>query len=248
MAATTPSRGLRALTAVAAAALGLGLLPSAPASAAPGTCAQVVMLAARGSGQAAGAGAQLEGTFRALQQARPDLTMELRPIRYPAVGAEVALLDPEAFVASITEGVRAMRRAAAAVAEACPGTQVVLAGFSQGAMVTHQAVLDRATVRRASAILLLADGFRTRRDRVEYLPGGPERSRGVVTANANDAAPGPITVTGGRALGVCLAGDVVCDWTANADLGAGLRLHGTGYLLPAVQAQAAAGIATRLAP
>lgn len=248
MAVRTPRRTPRALIAVAVAALGLGLVPPPPASAAPGTCAQVVMLGARGSGQAAGAGAQLEGTFRALQQARPDLTMELRPIPYPAVGAEVALLDPDAFVASITRGVRAMRQAAKAVADACPATQVVLAGFSQGAMVTHEAILDRATVRRATAILLLADGFRTRRDRVAYLPGGPERSRGVVTANARDAAPGPVPVTGGKALGMCLAGDVVCDWTATADLGTGLRLHSTGYLLPAVQAQAAAGIAARLAP
>ena len=229
--------------------LAVGVLSGSSARAsepaAPASCPEVAMIAARGSGQADGAGAQLDGTFAALRSALPGVTVELLPVPYPALGAENALLNPAAFTASIDQGVQAMRRQARELADACPSTDLVLAGFSQGAMVTHAALRDAATARRTHAALLMADGFRTRVDRVAYLPIGPVRSRGVVVANARAAAPGPLRMPA-KAVGTCLAGDVVCDWSADADLATGLRLHSTGYLDPRVQQAAAAAIAARL--
>lgn len=238
--------GVRGVAAGCLVAAGVGVGAMAPAQAAASACPQVAVIAARGSGQADGAGAQLEGTFAALQAARPSTTMQLLPVAYPALGAEYALLNPAAFTASINHGARSMRNQAAGVAARCPTTQIVLAGFSQGAMVAHQAVRDRVTARRATAVLLMADGFRTRVDRVAYLPIGPARARGVVVANARAAAPGPVPALHGTGIGVCLTGDVVCDWTDGADLGAGARLHSTGYLDPRVQQAAAQAVAARL--
>ena len=241
--------GRRGATLGVAMLVAVGVLPGVTAQAseptAPASCPDVAMIAARGSGQADGAGSQLEGTFAALRAALPGVTMELLPVPYPALGAENALLSPAAFAASIDQGVRAMRRQARELADQCPATDLVLAGFSQGAMVTHAALRDPATARRAEAALLMADGFRTRVDRVAYLPIGPARARGVVVANARSAAPGPLRMPA-KAVGACLAGDVVCDWSADADLAAGLRLHSTGYLDPRVQQAAAAAIAVRL--
>jgi hypothetical protein len=71
------------------------------------------------------------------------------------------------YLASITDGIAHAVLAAKDAVHSCPRALLIMAGYSQGAMVIHQAELqlaadrDTAVLRQIAATLLLGDGDRT---------------------------------------------------------------------------------------
>ncbi|QNN51742.1 cutinase family protein [Nocardioides mesophilus] len=115
----------------------------------------------------------------------------------------------DAAVASVTEA-----------ATHCPDQQVVLAGYSQGAMVMHRtlgrlaasAVLDRVV-----GAMLVSDGDRISRTRGPILgaPAAPRRGQGVSTARRAPANALPTSGASYQVWNLCTRGDVVCDLRDN---------------------------------
>lgn len=116
-------------------------------------------------------------------------------------------------------------------AAACPDQQLVLAGYAQGAMAVHRALLalqaQPGVYDRVAAVALVSDGYR--------LPGAPRRSlvgsprapragRGISTVFNTPPAALPQTGSPVRVWQVCARGDLVCD-ISRTSLAAALSAH-----------------------
>jgi hypothetical protein len=109
-----------------------------------------------------------------------------------------------------------------AFVQQCPTSKVVLAGYSQGAMVVHRNLQALAGSPNLAAALLVADGDRRPDDPTLNLgtaSGIPERGKGVaqdwpILAHAPALLP---TDIGARTISVCDLGDAVCDYDEDAE-------------------------------
>ena len=113
------------------------------------------------------------------------------------------------YIASIDEGVRLLKQQVTAFLTNCPGTTVVLGGYSQGAMVVHQAVkkLSPALRRGIGGSLLLGDGDRVPHSAARQF-GSATLGQGIRSYFQN---PGDIASAGATAS-ICDTNDIVCDF------------------------------------
>ena len=99
---------------------------------------------------------------------------------------------------------------------------MVLAGYSQGAMVVHRNLHALEASPNLAAVLLVADGDRLPEDPTLNLgtaSGIPERGKGVAQdwpILAHAPAPLPPAI-GARTISVCDLGDAVCDYDPDAE-------------------------------
>lgn len=136
----------RLSAALAAAVLGTtGVLTGtpAPASAAPG-CADVELVFARGTVET-GAPVGVTGLAMgaALEQQLVGKSVRTTAVRY---AASSNFSDRPAFVRSIVAGINAAQAQIRSIAQSCPNTDIVLGGFSQGAVVATYAVSDEVQI------------------------------------------------------------------------------------------------------
>ncbi|MGV0738788.1 cutinase family protein [Mycobacterium syngnathidarum] len=214
--------------AVASAAL-IGL--AGPAAASPG-CPDLHWIGVAGSGERddptvdAGMGRVVYNSLRDLSQwvQQDGRTMSAEAVAYPAapVPADGDLLGWGGFMSSVDTGVAALGNQYAAFTQRCPSSQVILAGYSQGAMVVHRNLAGLSGSPNLAAALLVADGDR--------LPADPTVNLGTATAVpgagkgvaqdwpilAHAPAPLPATI-GSRTISVCDRGDAVCDYDEDAE-------------------------------
>ena len=147
---------------------GLSRLPPPPHPA----CGDYHWIGAAGSGQRDGAGLTANGgmgavVFQSYQQLQAELlangrTITAEAVQYPAapVPLEGGLGGWMDFMDSVKDGADATAEQFEAFTERCPDTKVVLAGYSQGAMVIHRNLYDLADDPHVAAALLIADGDR----------------------------------------------------------------------------------------
>ena len=109
------------------------------------------------------------------------------------------------------------------IRDRCPTTKVVLAGYSQGAMVIHRNLEDLADDPHVAAALLIADGDRLPADTTINLGSTavvPGAGKGVAQEHSFLASaptsPLPPEI-GARTVSVCDVGDPVCDYDAAVD-------------------------------
>ncbi|MGE2832509.1 cutinase family protein [Mycobacterium sp. SMC-4] len=223
--------GIAALAAVVGAAAIAGF--SAGAASAQPACPDVHLIGAAGSGERAGDITADGGMGRVVYKSYRDLagmlaqdgrTITAEAVTYPAtpVPEDGGILDWAGFMDSVDTGVEALEQQYQAFVAQCPTTQVVLAGYSQGAMVVHRNLHALDASPNLAAALLVADGDR--------LPADPTINLGSVTAVpgagkgvaqdwpilAHAPAPLPVTV-GMRTISVCDLGDAVCDYDPDAE-------------------------------
>ncbi|MDA4109309.1 cutinase [Mycobacterium holsaticum DSM 44478] len=196
-------------------------------------CPDVHWFGAAGSGQRdghlsanAGMGDDVYQSYLDLQRLvqRDGRTMTAEAVEYPAVAVpdDGGIGDWLGFMDSVDAGAEALGAQYAAFAQRCPATKVVLAGYSQGAMVVHRNLHALGTNPNMAAVLLIADGDR--------LPADPTLNIGSVTSVpgagkgvAQDwpilaGAPAPLpAAVGSRTISVCELGDAVCDYDPDAD-------------------------------
>lgn len=208
-------------------------LTMATAQAQP-ACPDVHLIGAAGSGERdgallaadAGMGRVVHKSFNDLQTllARDGRTITAEAVEYPATAVPLdgGILDWAGFMGSVDTGAAALGEQYAAFVAQCPTSKVVLAGYSQGAMVVHRNLHALDASPNLAAALLIADGDR--------LPQDPTLNMGTVTAVpgagkgvaqdwpilAHAPAPLPVSV-GSRTISVCDVGDAVCDYDPDAE-------------------------------
>jgi hypothetical protein len=118
------------------------------------------------------------------------------------------------YLASIDEGIAATTSAVRRATDRCPETELVLAGYSQGAMAVHQAELrlDDESLAAIGGTLLLGDGDRVPGTDAKLIGGAPRSGRGVRTyahllKHPQDVAEPETTVE------ICVTADIVCDFS-----------------------------------
>src|SRR6478609_3186556 len=153
------------------AGMALAGLSTGTAAAAP-ACGDYHWLGAAGSGQRDGAGLTTNGgmggvVYQSYLQLRDELTASGRTITAEAVQYPAAPVPLEGgiggwmdFMDSVKDGTDAAAEQFEAFTAQCPNTKVVLAGYSQGAMVIHRNLEDLADDPHVAAALLIADGDR----------------------------------------------------------------------------------------
>lgn len=151
-------------------------------------------------------------------------TVTAEAVVYPAVEVPLdgGILDWAGFIGSVDQGTGALAAQYANFVAQCPGSKVVLAGYSQGAMVVHRNLLALDASPNLSAALLIADGDRRPEDPTLNLGTAgavPGERLGVAQdwpILAHAPAPLPVTV-GSRTIAVCEYGDPVCDYDPESD-------------------------------
>ncbi len=216
--------GLAAVVAVLAVA---GLATGTAAAATD--CPDFHWLGAAGSGQRDGAGKTAYGgmgdvVYRSYQQLRADLAANGQTITAEAVNYPAAPVPQDGlggwldFLGSVGAGTDATAQQFAAFTARCPDTKMVLAGYSQGAMVIHRNLYQLAGDPHVAAALLVADGDRLPTDTTIDL-GTAATAAGVgkgvaqehyILASTNTSELPP--AIGARTISVCDAGDPVCDY------------------------------------
>jgi hypothetical protein len=203
------------------------------ANAAPG-CPDVHWMGAAGSGERTPAEiAAYEGMGRVIYQSYQGLAAQLaeegrtitaEAVNYPAkdVPVDAGVLDWADYMTSVDAGTAALGGQYAAFTAQCPETKVVLAGYSQGAMVVHRNLHAIGANPNLAAALLIADGDRIPDDTTVNIGSAstdPERTGGAaqdwpILAHAPAKLPANIGV---RTVSVCDAGDAVCDYDPDAE-------------------------------
>jgi hypothetical protein len=237
--------GLTVLVAGAA----LAGMATGTAAAAPG-CADYHWMGAAGSGQRDGAGLTANGgmgavVYQSYLQLQSDLaasgrTITAEAVQYPAapVPLEGGLGGWMDFMDSVEDGTDAAAEQFESFTERCPTTKVVLAGYSQGAMVIHRNLADLADDPHVAAALLIADGDRLPADTTINMGStavAPGVGKGVAQEHSF-LASAPTSMLppeiGARTVSVCDVGDPVCDCdpdaTTDALSPAALAIH-TSY-------------------
>ncbi|HJQ29593.1 MAG TPA: cutinase family protein [Rubrobacter sp.] len=120
------------------------------------------------------------------------------------------------YAASIVGGVRQTIADIRSTIDRCPEAELVLAGYSQGAMAVHQAELqleregDEEALDAIGGTLLLGDGDRAPNTQAKLFGGAPRGGEGVqVYLHGFRAADVPEPETTAE---ICIKGDIVCDF------------------------------------
>lgn len=222
-----------AACAVAVAGSALVGLSAGTANAAP-ACPDVHWMGAAGSGERTPADMAANGgmgqivyqSYQALQQqlAAEGRTITAEAVDYPAkdVPVDPGVLDWADYMGSVDTGTKALGAQYAAFTAQCPTTKVVLAGYSQGAMVVHRNLAAIGADPNLAASLLIADGDRIPSDTTVNIGSAsksPDKTGGAaqdwpILAHAPAKLPANVGV---RTISVCDAGDAVCDYDPDAD-------------------------------
>ncbi len=202
------------------------------ASAQP-ACPDVHWIGAAGSGERAGDLTADGGMGRVVSKSYRDFaamvqqsgrTITAEAVNYPAtaVPEDGGILDWAGFMGSVDTGAAALGQQYQAFVAQCPTSQVVLAGYSQGAMVVHRNLHALDASPNLAAALLIADGDRLPQDptiNIGSVVSVPEAGKGVAQdwpILAHAPAPLPVTM-GVRTISVCNIGDAVCDYDPDAE-------------------------------
>ncbi|MDG4663912.1 cutinase family protein [Mycobacterium sp. 236(2023)] len=207
-------------------------LSAGTASAQP-ACPDVHWIGAAGSGERAGDLTADGGMGRVMYKSYRDFaayvqqsgrTITAEAVNYPAtaVPEDGGALDWLGFMGSVDTGATALGEQYQAFVAQCPTSQVVLAGYSQGAMVVHRNLHALDVSPNLAAALLVADGDRLPEDptiNIGSVVSVPGAGKGVAQdwpILAHAPAPLPVTM-GARTISVCNIGDAVCDYDPDAE-------------------------------
>ena len=210
-----------------------------PALSSPGTaataCPRVFLIGARGSGETSGGqfnglGAEVNkllsvaaGYFK-----QKKISYQTYAVNYPSLSVNV--LDPtdwskgpsyyfhhnvDRYVASIVKGRKVLISLADALNKRCGSTLMIVAGYSQGAMVAHTAInaLPGAVLTCVQGSILLGDGNRVPNTRAKEFGTSPASGEGIANwiASVLGMKLGPDVNRWPVTANICNANDIVCD-------------------------------------
>lgn len=202
-------------------------------SSASTACSDIIVLGARGSGGSqsgsnadnyTGVSEQVYGLYSKINARvlKNNKTIQLEAVEYPALPVESLLVSVSEFEKSIRQGADDIVNKTKLFQQKCPSTDIILIGYSQGAMAVH--VSENSLPKNVKALVLISDGFRTKSDKAKVLGKASKRSNGLAVGRID----GPRRLDGSpKAIHVCVKGDIVCDSTAGF---VDSTIHTKGYL------------------
>lgn len=206
------------------------------------TCAEVVLVGVRGQSQSSAAhlGLGTEVYRIAVDLAnrverRTGDSVRLESIDYDSAAPP----DADAYDRAVEGGVVTLRDRLATLADRCPGSDLVVLGFSEGANVVHSALasptaLGSPTAARVRAVGLVADPRRAPAGDVEQVTFG---THAVHPGRLGPGLPlGPISA---RSISFCNAGDNVCNRDPGDLATTSNAIHSSFYEQPDIAAQIA---------
>jgi cutinase len=137
------------------------------------TCADLVVLGVRGSGQAAdlnrGVGKEVLRTVTDLARlvtARSGASVRLEAVPYDASGTATT----STYFDHVSDGARLAEQQADALVRRCPSSRIAVVGFSQGANVVHELADDVPAflARRVALVAMIADPTRDPADDIRH--------------------------------------------------------------------------------
>lgn len=211
-----------------------------PAIEATRSCQQVLFVGARGSGEYGpgsdhwpkgrdpkdphGLGGPVDSAYlRLIKDFADRRLVQVVSVPYPAARVTTLLHDQRRYFRGIAGAVTWTERYLTSQARACRAQRIVLAGFSEGAMVMHRVLHQlgglasgRRILGRLAAAILVGDGDQVPRDSQARLGSAALNARGVGQAFRTISRTSKATfspVVGSRVLSVCNRHDIVCGWT-----------------------------------
>ena len=206
------------------------------------TCAPILYIGARGSGEAGpgsngwssgqtpgdpnGFGPEVNNVFTGLQTDVGAGNVKPDSVNYPADNVSVlAHLHFSQYFAGLSAGVTQTLNDLKTQAAKCPGQEIVLAGYSQGAMVMHRVLhqlessaAGKQVLSRVAAAVLIGDGDQVPFDN-EIMDGSAWHfAEGVGQAFPTWSGSTLVKFNASlksRVIRVCNWGDVVCDFQNN---------------------------------
>jgi cutinase len=171
--------------------------------------------------------------------------VQVESVDYAANSVTTLLHAVNLYFSNLQVGVNWTMHLLTTEAAACPNEQLVLAGYSQGAMVMHRVIhnleatpVGRKILARVDAAILIADGDQVRYDNeLDFGTAGPG-ANGIghlyTHWSHSSEAPFPASMTS-RILRICTAHDPVCDATFRHELDISIHTSYTG-ITPLLQA------------
>lgn len=222
---------------------------AAPASSSG--CADVLFVGARGSGEQGpgtvnwprgkaypdnGLGSEVNEVYQGLKSAVGNQrSVALQPVDYPADSVELLLLHKPQYFTDLSTGVGWTLEQLATDVSLCPGEQIVLAGYSQGAMVMHRVLHQLAAtgtgqqiLSRVAGAVLIGDGDQVPDD--NEVMDGSAASDATGIGQSFPALSGSSLIKFSPALGqrlirVCNRFNIVCDNDSIFSLPTGITTH-----------------------
>ncbi|MFZ0158951.1 MAG: cutinase family protein [Kineosporiaceae bacterium] len=203
-----------------------------PAAAANPGCRDITFIGVRGSGETSGMGRELDWTYaefgRQVDRLLKNAAGGPRTYRSVAVdytAADVKTLvpivgttDPIEYLRSIADGEAALSSQISLIQESCPDTEMVIAGYSQGALVVHEVTSNwmgsQAVADEVVGVGLLADPEKRAKSNIPYVGTAKAGSFGVTSLpTPTGYAPNdPPAIVLKRTIGACDGQDIVCDF------------------------------------
>jgi cutinase len=124
------------------------------------SCTSIAFVGVRGSGEAPGLGGTVQAVYNALD-AKTSKSITKYALPYPA--AHVPVINKgasvNAFINSVNTGKTNLTKYVTAQSTKCPSQKIVLAGFSQGALVITQTMrsLPASVLKHVTALTLIGD-------------------------------------------------------------------------------------------
>lgn len=237
---------------------GQGLVGTDSASA---TCSQVTIIGARGSGQPndttgpfKGFGPQVDEAITVIEGDlhAKNISYGADSVNYPAESVDVLSpsaidfidwndyitnhLDP--FMNSIATGVSVSVSDAESAQHTC-GSKIIMVGYSQGAMVMHQAELklktqDPAAYNLIIGTVLVADGNRVPNTAAKEFGSSPAAGEGIeswIYHTALGSIPFPDVPIPASTANICNNNDIVCDTSLSAleNFSSSAQVHTQSY-------------------
>ncbi|WP_222271940.1 cutinase family protein [Modestobacter marinus] len=179
-------------------------------------CADVLFIGIRGSGQeateAGGYGDMINAVRAGMVAYMPgDKRLQTVALDYTAASVLSFFVPPSGmsnYFGSIDHGVKELHKRLAEAQRDCGDQKIVLAGYSQGALVANMVARN---ARNVVGVLLVADPGRVPKQTGKNL-GSARSGYGVYQATGIDL--GSITTRrNAMVVELCNRGDVICDWS-----------------------------------
>jgi hypothetical protein len=203
------------------------------------SCADVLFLAARGSGEVGpgganqnpgdddlGVGAPVHTAYEELRsRVVADGRSVVGPVSvvYPADPVSTIWEEsPQLYTEHLWQGVAEARETLSDRAMQCPNERLVLAGYSQGAMVMHRVLRNVTTasvteflvagvLQRIDAAILIADGDRVAYDTAVDFGTAGRNAQGLGQLDTTVKREKLPSTVGAKTMTVCDDDDIVCD-------------------------------------
>ena len=226
---------------IAAAAVSVGAILSLTSipSASAAACPDVELVFARGTGEMPGVGGVGQSYVDALRAQLGARTLDVYPVDYAASGD---FDNREAFAATVLAGVKDAGAHVQSTAANCPGTKIVLGGYSQGAIVAGYVTADHAPPEVPASVAPAPLPASVANHVTAVTLFGTPSPEFLKQYGAPDLIIGPAYTS--KLLELCAPGDAICDGTPGGQPGLAHALYGFNGMT----AQAASYVVDRTGP